>query len=791
MDSAHFKTDKGFEGEKERKGGGKRKGEGGNGKEEGKDLRKTKEIKRHIHKHTRHARKRKKMLAKELLEYIQEKSVECKGGEDKNKREPEWIAPKVDGESREVLNAREVTLHRGACAARFQKPDDPDGVVVDFVNPPVDGWVHPEPGRGISVNILGSNDDIEILHEAHRLVFNICRIHLGNLLDEIVVVDDHIHKVSRTSIKKLVSRKNSYLDILRVISEHRYEKIRTVPIPLCCVKTCKYEWARLISSPTSDNEHHYHLEVKNVVLETDLQSMATCSDGEWLPCTYFLRAASEQPNDDVEDDEDIFKDVKLDKSIVRSPVTVRVYYALRYLLDDFMKLRENIDINEVFEVCMWIVRIARGDIYFKHQNPTGIELYPRLAAFLEVADHTGYFWVARENYETIIHDVKLALDNSPINVRLVKCSLIALFDSGRSSKNGSDINKTRKHTDDHQTFHAVPAYVTNYLAKCLRLQNVANRCDEAWHEDLRTLSTTIDRQNVPTFALSWDPLVEEPSFTGTVKKSFAVKMADLLEKFPNALMVAAGSATIMIPNLPNDTLQDMEDFIRQSTDVQRAISFVIDRFLITKIGPLVFDSSTNDDTDNKMKIFPRASDFLTATRSLIDSPQLWYLNISPPSLSMPLSIGVIRVKTVQIPNVGKVGMELHNLVRTLNLAVWRIGKSHILWCLHKKSQLDLARVIKREGGSVTLEAATNWAKYVIQESTKNLDELGIRTLPDETTLGSGDPYADAYIMILTWDETLCKNAIMLCKNEGLTKVGISRLDYFYLTWTVHPEVSTK
>jgi len=85
-----------------------------------------------------------------------------------------------------------------------------------------------------------------------------------------------------------------------------------------------YDWAKLMDDPSDSNPHHCLLKFT----EPTHVDLIVCTDGNWLPSPYMLRAAAKAICDSAE----------LDRHSV-SGITLSVWDALDYLLDDFRFLR--------------------------------------------------------------------------------------------------------------------------------------------------------------------------------------------------------------------------------------------------------------------------------------------------------------------------------------------------------------------------------------------------------------------------------------------------------------------
>lgn len=227
------------------------------------------------------------------------------------------------------------------------------------------------------------------------------------------------------------SKKHTYFDLIEYLMSltefEQFGRIIEYP-PFCYVrtKTPFYEWAKVKKDPVPppsrfENHHHCLLELNQPTSLVVLNSMAQCIEFGWLPCPYMLRAAAKSVDLNLLEPKG-----KLD------PVTFWVLKSLDYLLDDFANGGDFINTQETYEICLYRVQILKGFVLFKDSSPSGLEDHLRLAAFVELAIHFGFYIESEKIQDLLDRDIALIFRNVkiPRGLRMVSQSFVALYDSG-------------------------------------------------------------------------------------------------------------------------------------------------------------------------------------------------------------------------------------------------------------------------------------------------------------------------------------------------------------------------
>ena len=134
---------------------------------------------------------------------------------------------------------------------------------------------------------------------SHEDLVAICARRLTERLDE-ARADWNERSPGRVLTKDAIKRLKgeTFLKTLENISDLEVEYPEFFgdnEIPFCytCIKADFYPWAKLMKRPKEGNEFHCQLELKQPTSEDVIQAMAQCRDGDWCPCPYMLKAASE------------------------------------------------------------------------------------------------------------------------------------------------------------------------------------------------------------------------------------------------------------------------------------------------------------------------------------------------------------------------------------------------------------------------------------------------------------------------------------------------------------------
>jgi len=665
---------------------------------------------------------------------------------------PPPVAPVITADSVVVTNAHNVTLHRGSAPVTFK--GDPKVREPDFQKTRQEGAdILPQDQGGVSVSVLGS-DHIDELQVAHDGLVGACRHRLIASLND---VRQSLGTVSKSQLNNITGdKKSSYCDVIKRIAECGIPAFQEIDIPFCYVKIANpfYQWAQLESNPTShpdrEKPHHCLVRVKMPTPLTTVDNMARCKDGDWVPCSFLLTAAA-KPGDKM-------SPYDFDRESATG-VTVAVLDALDYLIDDFAQGGDWIGVQEAFEICVYLTKIESGDLVFSQSRHSGLEKHPRLAALVELAVHFGFWIQVYEDSLYIEHDITVALHGTLVDVRLVKSSLIALFDSGihpHSSK-------------DPQDFRPLSKPALSFMKHLLRMKNAIEVCNRL-REQLKVQIELVQDERFDEIQPDWStesfPVLEEIS-----PSSDQMVVNRLLDNYAPLPLVARGTATLMITYMSHESSARLERCLTQSKEVQAIFSVVLERHLLIE----------NIEKRNR-DAMEHASNFITAVQSVVDVPEYWPLRVKTPTLKDPVSIAVVRIKReLDVLEAKRVGISLHNLLHTVNTAVWRIEASHIIWCTSKKYGFDLRRSVHREYNEVSDEAIDDWVYKVIKGSASKFEDAGM--FHRNGQLLSRDRSSTSFVVLITWDESLCRHAVESCVQE-LPRLRISQDDFFHDHWTV-------
>ena len=211
------------------------------------------------------------------------------------------------------------------------------------------------------------------------------------------------------------------------------------------------------------NPHHYHLELKSPTHIDDMNGMAQCKDRGWSPCPHFLKAAAEPGDFNFVIDRDN-----------ENGVTQTVWDALRFLLEDFEKGGDFVNDDEAFEACLFLAKMKNGRICFEQQKFSGLERYPRLAAFVELAAHNGFYFESGEDLVIVEHDMAIAFQSTNWTVRFVQSSFVALFDSGAMDSREESRSEFQRADD----FHQLSAEAMKFFVDLLRSEDLLEKCGD-------------------------------------------------------------------------------------------------------------------------------------------------------------------------------------------------------------------------------------------------------------------------------------------------------------------------
>jgi len=90
-------------------------------------------------------------------------------------------------------------------------------------------------------------------------------------------------------------------------------------------------------------------------------------------------------------------------------VSLTIFYALDYLLDDFSDGGNFIDPQQAYEICDLRLAMVSGALQFKQQKNCGLESMPHLASLIQRAADLRYWMEMPEDRMIIEHDIALAL----------------------------------------------------------------------------------------------------------------------------------------------------------------------------------------------------------------------------------------------------------------------------------------------------------------------------------------------------------------------------------------------
>jgi len=643
-----------------------------------------------------------------------------------------------------VRNAAEVTLHRGNARITFRADDPLRG---DF-DSHVDGVVHPRDRDGVSVSVL-ADDSVDVWMElAHEDLVRACRHRLiqilGEYCDRIKEEDpEEGSKLTTAKNKILKDRKKSYSKVLEELQS--WSQFDSLIKPVCNVKVAKpwYDWAQLVSDPKEGNPFHCLLElVKPTRVET-IDAMAQCQDGGWLPCPFMLRAAA-KPSEELRTPEFNRKGA--------TAITCAVWEALDFLLLEFRQGSDSVSEQDAYEICLYRHRIARDELLFRQQQYSGLECQARLAAFVELAQHMDY-WIDHESTRLIVeHDMQLALRNDFSGARIVRSSFVAFFDSGvlAHSSHGKP------------NFHDLPKEGLAFLIRLLRTRDIGDVCTK-----LRGKIDGIIRQGEAD--IEWTSFELEGDEEHRTLTDATIVAGLLHDRIVVQPVVVDGSATFMAPLISLEVSQQLERSMKRSEDVQRAFAVVMEIHLLMSLG-------VPEDQMGR----PRATHFITALEAAVDSPMHLHLRTRVPSAGDPVSVGVIRFSfALSKLQAREIGICMHNLLHTMNSAVWRISSRHRVWCTSQEHGFKMNQVMLRSRLNTDPNAkrlAEDWAEIVAKASRDKLTHINL-VVDEDNAIRAKNPALESFIILVTWDDTLCRRALNVFENEGLKAFGQIRSDY--------------
>lgn len=231
------------------------------------------------------------------------------------------------------------------------------------------------------------------------------------------------------------------------------------------------------------------------------------------------------------------------------------------------------------------------------------------------------------------------------------------------------------------------------------------------------------------------------------KITYAVAISNLLEF--TSLFVKAGSATLMAPQVTDSVCEAMQRFMEGSEEVQEAFSVVLERFLLSTLG-------------NPGQQKQRATKFIAAVKSKLSDTSSWPFEISKfPSTHTPVSIGLIRIQTFLFKiDASRIGVSLHNLIYTMNSAVWRIPASHLVWCTSRNEGFSLEKVFEKN--SQPENRSSNWASTIPSLLRDEFEKVEF-TGDSDGYLQAKNPGLTSFIIIVAWEQNLCIEAMKACK----------------------------
>lgn len=620
-----------------------------------------------------------------------------------NQPEVVYVSPQQEV-SNVVSNPQEVTLHRGSTPATFPVPSP------DFPNAPGNG-------HGVSMSILHQGCNPKMLEKAHENLRNACHGRYRKLLWTSWRALNPATRPDADCVQVIIGPPKldrTYKDLIQQVDACQEASLRAawmkVPVPFCyiCSKNPFYPWAQLRQS--GRNEFHYLLEVTESTPVDIVQAAATCSDGDWTPCPYMLSAAAEAV------------DLSSNHAPPGSTILTRtVWMALAYLLQSFSDGGSFIDVHHAWEICCYQDRMTAGGLSFAQQTESGLEKEARLAAFVELAIRCGFF--ADEEEERILdHDMALAFHSAPEGLRFAPLSLVALFDSAEHKHSAMDL----------QEFFPLSDQAWDFLKKLLKEDNLLETC-KAFREkpDLNHwLETDWQRSG------SSDPY------------SDPYLVSELLDRVPIPPAAAAGTATLMVSYISQYVSKELEDALQGSTEAQAAFAVVIEMHLNSKMGMR---------KDGK----ERATRFVTAVQSQLATPKSWSLQVTKsPSMRAPVTFGLLYVRGQWSREEVKTrGIELYNLMHTMNSAVWRIPASYLLWYLGVGNSFDLGQACSRGRKGMGPGEAQNWARQVLGQSREQFERANIRVKGEVLQM---EKKGQGCIVIIAWDAELCEKALVSC-----------------------------
>lgn len=657
-----------------------------------------------------------------------------------------WVAPRIA--NGRVLNAHEVTLHRGKAGIRF-KTDNPYG---DF-DSHLDGLVSPQKDSGVSVSVLAGDSNETLLQQAHEELAKACRHRLLQMIHEycatVLEKDEDMGKSLKAQVKKITrDRKKPYstlLDDLKTVSQ-----LNSLEKPFCYVKVVNpwYNWAQLVSKPTEVNAHHYLLELVETAHVDTINAMAECQDDGWTPCPHMMKATA-KPHDELHHFEFSRKGA--------TGITCAAWEALDYLLQEFSDGSCSLNVQEAFEICWYRSQISHG-LQFQQKRYSGLQTYARLAAFLELALHMDY-WIDHEETRLIVeHDMLQALQNDN-GARIVKSSFVAFFDSGAHAH----LAQVRP------VQHELSVEGLSFLTRLLRSRDIGHVCEE-----LRNKIRLMLKQGEEDF--QWDTL-KLGSLEYDEVFTDATLIAGILDRrLIVQPVIVDGSATFMVPLISAEISQQLKRSIMRSEDVQQAFAVTMEIHLLVSLGV----------PKDRKDPYERASRFITGMEAVVDDPRNLYLRTRTPTVDDIVTIGVIRFRRpLSTPEGQEIGISMHNLLHTMNSAVWRIPSRHRVWCTSKDYGFNMTQAIlgnRTNGNTQQKLDADKWATTVIDISREKLVQTNL-VVSAESEIRAATPMMESFIILVTWNDTLCRRAMSAFENEGLKAFDNNKIDY-RTQWTI-------